>query len=171
MNRSVLLLCMLAFIPILAFSQAQDDVYNYVEHMPEFNGDLKLYMASNIHYPDEARKAGVEGRVVLSFVVNEDGKVSDIQVLRGISTACDEEAIRVVKEMPDWKPAKQNGKAVKVRYTLPVIFSLGSASPDKPKGKFTYVEQMPSFDGNMYEFISNNIHYPDSAKKRGYKAG
>jgi len=95
--------------------------------MPEFpGGDTALYrfLAENIHYPDSAKTAGIQGRVFITFVVNTDGSISDARVLRGIGGGCDEEALRVVKSMPNWIPGKQRGKPVRVQYNLPIKFSL-----------------------------------------------
>ncbi len=99
-------------------------IFTYVEQMPQPSVDINAYLSKNLHYPDAARENNIEGRVILQFVVNEDGVVSDIQVMRGIGGGCDEEAVRVLKAMPPWKPGKQNGKAVKVRYNLPISFKL-----------------------------------------------
>ena len=96
----------------------------WVPQMPEFNGDIQSYISSNIHYPDAARENNIDGRVTVQFVVNEDGSVSNAKRLKGIGGGCDEEAIRIVSSMPRWKPGKQNGKAVKVYFTLPINFQL-----------------------------------------------
>jgi len=92
--------------------------------MPEFNGDMSKYLSKNMNYPEAARQAGTHGRVVIQFVVNEDGSISAAQVLKGIGDGCDAEALRVVKHMPRWKPGRQNGRAVKVYFSLPVWFVL-----------------------------------------------
>jgi protein TonB len=95
--------------------------------MPDFPGGedaLNAYLSKNIKYPKQANENGVQGRVVLQFVVNEDGDISDIKVVRGIGSGCDQEAMRVVNSMPKWKPGKQNGKAVKVSFSLPILFEL-----------------------------------------------
>lgn len=101
---------------------------NYVfEQMPEFPGGTKAllsYLASNTKYPGSAVKNGIQGRVVLRFVIGPDGEISNITVLRSVSPEVDAEAIRVVKTMPKWKPGKQNGKVVPVYFTLPVSFKL-----------------------------------------------
>ncbi len=105
----------------------KDGLYMIVEKMPAFPGGherLLDYVTSNIKYPKEAEKKGIEGRVYVSFVVNEDGSVSDVKVLRGIGGGCDEEATRVVENMPNWEPGMQEGKPVKVAYNLPVMFVL-----------------------------------------------
>lgn len=101
--------------------------FTVVEEMPGFPGGeeaLMKYLASNIKYPAIARENGISGRVYLNFVVSKDGKVKDVKVLRGIGGGCDEEAIRVVKNMPDWKPGRQNGRPVAVYYNVPVNFTL-----------------------------------------------
>jgi protein TonB len=103
------------------------EVFTIVEEMPSYpGGDLKMYeyLGKNIKYPQIARESGIQGRVFVNFVVEPDGSVSNVKVLRGIGGGCDEEAIRVVKSMPHWKPGKQRGKAVRVSYTLPVVFKL-----------------------------------------------
>ena len=100
------------------------EIFSYVEQMPEAPYNVNEYLAKNISYPQMARDAGVSGRVVLKFVVDEEGKIGSIQVVKGIGSGCDEEAKRVVASMPPWKPGKSNGKAVKVYYTLPIKFTL-----------------------------------------------
>lgn len=96
----------------------------FVEQMPTFDGDLIAYLASHVLYPEAAREAGVEGRVVVEFVVNEHGNISDAKVVKGIGGGCDEEALRVISTMPAWKPGKQNGAAVKVLFKVAVKFVL-----------------------------------------------
>jgi len=98
-----------------------------VEQMPSFKGGedaLKKFIADNLKYPETAKKAGIQGRVTVRFVVAASGKLNDITIIRGIDPSCDKEAIRVIKAMPDWEPGKQNGKAVPVYYTLPLVFKL-----------------------------------------------
>jgi protein TonB len=102
-------------------------VFNFVEQSPSFPGGdeaLRAFLAKNIKYPPIARENGIEGRVIITFVVDKNGNIKDIAVRKGIGGGCDEEAVRVVKSMPDWKPGKQNGKAVNVMYNLPVNFKL-----------------------------------------------
>ncbi len=99
-------------------------VYSFVEEMPGPSVDILEFLAKNIVYPDSARRRNIQGRVAIQFVVNEDGSLSDFKVVRGLGYGCDQEAIRVLKSMPLWKPAKQNGKAVKVYYTQPMNFKL-----------------------------------------------
>ena len=103
------------------------EIFTIVEEMPEFPGGMtKLaeYLAKNIKYPQMARESGIQGRVFVQFVVEPDGSVSNVNVMRSLGGGCDEEAMRVVKSMPKWKPGKQRGKPVRVSYILPVNFKL-----------------------------------------------
>lgn len=105
----------------------EPEIFTIVEEMPSFpGGDAKLfeYLRKNIKYPPMARENNLQGTVVLSFIVDEKGSIKDIKVMRSVGGGCDEEAIRVVKSMPQWNPGKQRGTAVKVSYTLPVRFTL-----------------------------------------------
>lgn len=102
-------------------------IFTVVEEMPSFpGGEEKLfdYLRKNIKFPPVARENGIQGRVFVTFVVDKDGRVKDARILRGIGGGCDEEALRVISNMPDWKPGKQNGRSVSVQYNLPVNFTL-----------------------------------------------
>ena len=102
-------------------------VFDVVEEMPSFpggQGALMQYLASNIKYPVVAQENGVQGRVIVSFVVERDGSISDVKVARSVDPSLDREAQRVVKSMPRWSPGKQNGSTVRVKYTVPVVFRL-----------------------------------------------
>lgn len=94
------------------------------EQMPQFDGDMMAYLANAVKYPDEARNAGIEGRVLVRFVIAEDGSVQEPVVVRGIGGGCDQEALRVVQAMPKWHAGKQNGRPVKVFFTIPIKFVL-----------------------------------------------
>jgi protein TonB len=101
--------------------------YTFVEQMPEFQGgeeELMKFLKNNIAYPQMAKESGIQGTVYVTFVVTSGGKVISAQVLRGIGGGCDEEALRVVKMMPEWKSGKQNGQAVPVQFNLPIKFIL-----------------------------------------------
>ena len=103
------------------------EIFTIVEEMPDFPGGgakLQEYLIKNIKYPQMARESGIQGRVFVNFVVEPDGHVSNVNVMRSLGGGCDEEAIRVVKSMPKWKPGKQRGKPVRVSYILPVNFKL-----------------------------------------------
>ena len=105
----------------------EQEIFQIVEEMPSYpGGEQKLmeYVAKNIKYPQIARETGIQGRVFVGFVVEPDGSVSNVKVLRGIGGGCDEEAMRVIKSLPKWKPGKQRGKAVRVSYQIPVNFKL-----------------------------------------------
>lgn len=107
--------------------ESEIQIFTVVEEMPEYPGGRKAmysYLGENIKYPAKAKENKVEGTVYVSFVVLEDGSVSNVSILRGVGSGCDEEAIRVVKAMPNWKPGKQKGKPVNVQYNLPIKFSL-----------------------------------------------
>ena len=102
-------------------------VFDVVEEMPSFpggNGALMSYLSSNVKYPVVAQENGVQGRVIVSFVVERDGSISDVKVARSVDPSLDREAQRVVKSMPRWTPGKQNGQTVRVKYTVPVVFRL-----------------------------------------------
>jgi protein TonB len=95
--------------------------------MPKFLGGEKAmykYIAENIKYPEKAKKDGIEGRVFVSFIVEKDGSVSEVELLRGIGSGCDEAALDVIRNMPQWNPGKQHGQPVRVQYRMPVKFSL-----------------------------------------------
>lgn len=103
------------------------DVYQIVEQMPEFPGgeaELFHYISKNIHYPQEAKEKGIQGRVFIGFVIEKDGSVSNIRNLRGVDSELDAEAIRVVESMPRWKPGMHRGEPVRVSYQIPIVFKL-----------------------------------------------
>lgn len=105
----------------------QNKVFDVVEQQPSYPGGmgaLNQWLASNIKYPAMAAENGIEGRVVVQFVVERDGSVSGVHVVRGVDPSLDKEATRVVSQMPKWIPGKQNGSAVRVKYTVPVTFRL-----------------------------------------------
>lgn len=105
----------------------ETEIFTVVESMPEFPGgmgELMKYLGSSIKYPPLAKESGIQGRVFINFVVEPNGAISNVKVLRGIGGGCDEEAVRVVESMPRWNPGKQRGKAVRVSYNLPVKFTL-----------------------------------------------
>ena len=101
--------------------------YTFVEQMPDFPGGetaLHKYLVENVKYPQIAKENDVQGTVYVTFIVDKNGEISDIKVLRGIGAGCDEEAIRVIANMPMWNPGKQNGMAVPVRFNMPIKFQL-----------------------------------------------
>ena len=103
---------------------AKPKIFKFVEQMPSSGYNIGEYLGSNIHYPDSSRHHHMEGRVIVKFIVDEEGNIGDCQLVRGIDKYCDAEAIRVVSNMPRWKPGRQNGKPVPVWFTLPIVFKL-----------------------------------------------
>ena len=155
---------------------------------------LREYLSKNIKYPEAAMKKGIQGRGIVQFVVEKDGSITNVKILRGVDPELDKEAVRVVSAMPKWKPGTQRGEAVRVRFTVPVMFRLTEDKiPVKyapienkinelvvvgyaPEGTtvpeegtiFEVVEQMPEYPGGMpamMEFISKNIKYPAAAQQ------
>lgn len=119
----------------------EDPIFTVVEDMPSFPGGeqaLMQYLAKNIKYPVIAQENGIEGRVIVAYIVGADGKITSPEIVRGVDPALDKEALRIVENMPVWKPGKQRGKAVAVRYVLPITFRLqgkgdGAATPATKK--------------------------------------
>ena len=110
---------------LIVQAQTNNEVYTFAEQMPEYKGGMDSMMhfiQKNLKYPDKAKKDSIEGRVIVQFIVNTTGAIEDIQIKKSLSKECDEEVVRVVSIMPSWNPGKQNGKAVSVRFMLPVLF-------------------------------------------------
>ena len=107
--------------------ESSQTIFTVVEEMPDFPGgqaELLKFIAKSIKYPVIAQENGIQGRVICAFVVNKDGSVVDAEVLRGVDPSLDKEALRVIGTMPKWKPGKQRGKPVRVKYTVPITFRL-----------------------------------------------
>ena len=112
---------------VVEVTRKPDEVFITVEQQPEFSGGmaaLSQYLQKNLRYPAAAQRVNLSGRVFVSFVVNTDGSIQDVQVLKGLGFGMDEEARRVVSGMPRWQPGKQSGRAVRVKFNLPISFSL-----------------------------------------------
>ena len=111
----------------VSFAQADDKIYETVDQMPGYpNGmaGIMQYLSENVRYPATAQENGIQGRVLVRFVINTDGSVTDAKVIRSVDPDLDKEAVRVVSSMTKWRPGKLNGKAVRVAYTLPIMFRL-----------------------------------------------
>jgi len=112
--------------------------FDQIEIKPEFNGGdatgFSKWVYENLQYPKAAYEAGLQGRVVIQFTVEKDGKVSDVKVLRGVHPDLDAEAVRVVSSSPDWKPGYVKGEPVRVRYLFPLIFKLEEKKKDEAQG-------------------------------------
>lgn len=108
-------------------SGTENDIIMFADMMPEFPGGMAAwskFLNKNLQYPSAARETGVQGRVTISFVVEKNGAITGLKVLGGIGAGCDEEALRVIRKSPFWKPGYQNGKAVRVAYVIPIVFRL-----------------------------------------------
>ena len=169
-----------------------DSIYQIVEVMPEFPGGTEKmmdYLSKNIKYPEAAKEKGISGRVFLSFVIEKDGAVSNVKVAKGIGKECDDEALRVVKAMPKWKPGLMKGKPVRVNYMLPIFFKLDESEkyapvkgetiapqadvkPDK-NGIWDIAETMPEYPGGidgLRTFMQDNLTVPEKYKDMDTKA-
>lgn len=132
--KKMILLSMMAVLGLMTanaqktvISQSNQSVYDQVEQMPEFPGGMPAmieFLQTNLKYPKDAIKQQVGGRVMVMFVVETDGTLSNVRVARKVFPSLDSEAVRVVKTMPKWKPGKEKGRPVRVNFTLPVVFSL-----------------------------------------------
>ncbi len=117
-------------VPVQVIEEEQpveQEIFEVVENMPEFpggNAALMQYLAKNITYPTIAQENGTQGRVIIQFVVNQDGSIVDAKVARSVDPYLDKEALRVINAMPKWKPGMQRGKPVRVKFTVPVMFRL-----------------------------------------------
>ena len=179
---------LLGGLSTLVDAPVKDSVYNIVEEMPEFPGGVEAmmkYVADNVKYPQEARDKDISGRVFVSFVIEKDGSVSNVEVKRGIGGGCDEEAVRVISAMPKWKPGKQKGKPVRVNYMMPLNFKLDDGQPAKSVkkekannpdmtpdkyGVYQIVEEMPQYPGGenaLMDYVSKNVVYPKEAQEKG----
>ena len=104
-----------------------DVIHDIVESMPSFEGGIAefyKFVGNNLKYPAQARRMGIEGKVFVHFIIDKDGSLSDIKVVRGIGAGCDEEVVRIVQMSPKWNPGKQRGRPVRVRMMLPITFKL-----------------------------------------------
>ena len=161
----------------------EDQIFQICEVPPQYPGGVGEWMkflSANMKYPAEAKEKKQEGRVIVQFIVEKDGSITNAKVVRGVSPLLDQEALRVVGIMPRWNPGTQRGQAVRVQYTLPVMFSLNGKTDEmqhhqaeiKPneKGIYNIVEESASFPGGMancLKFLAENIKYPEDCKKEG----
>ena len=123
----MMLVLLFSFTTSTAQTKKNNMVYDVVEVMPQYPGGqiaMLKYIMKNIKYPKQIMEEGIQGRVTVSFIVEKDGRVSNVRLLRSVQPSLDKEAIRVVKSMPKWTPGKHNGKPVRVRFNLPVMFKL-----------------------------------------------
>lgn len=132
----VLLVCLPSFAQQKPVEKVDSDgVYLMPDQLPEFPGGIQAmmkFLSTNIKYPVEAQKKGISGRVIVQFVIMEDGTLDQAKVIRGVDPLLDEEALRVVKSMPKWKPGMDRGEVVKVRFTAPIMFNLSKKDTPRP---------------------------------------
>ena len=156
-----------------------DTIYNIVEVMPEFPGGMDKmanYLSENIKYPEEAKDNGISGRVFISFVIEKDGSVNEVKIMKSVDPLLDNEAVRVVKAMPKWKPGTMKGKPVRVNYVLPISFKLDeSATTAKKSNEKIYEtpETMPEYVGGteaMIKYLQDNITVPEKYQNMEAKA-
>ena len=183
--KHLLLMLMMALVMPVAMSAQEPTIYRSVEQMPRFPGGeaaLMKYIQSHVNYPEGT---DVEGRVILQFVVETDGSIGEVKVLRSVDELLDKEAVRLIKSLPNFTPGRQNGQAVSVWYTLPVSFKRDGGSPSYPglfDGYRQYapsdstiyrsveVEQMPQFPGGeaaLEEYIQSHLQYPEGTDNQG----
>ena len=168
-----------------------DEVFQVVEEQPMFPGgmqELMKYLQKEMKYPKEAQDKGIQGRVIVQFVVNKDGSICEANVVKSVDPLLDAEALRVVNAMPHWTPGKQRGELVRVRFTIPVAFHLAEATAPKaselkqaPTAKttgstvdgeevFLVVENLPEYPGGMQElmkYLQKEMKYPKEAQDKG----
>ena len=123
----MMLVLLFSFMTSTAQTKKNDMVFDIVEVMPQFPGGqiaMLQYIMENMKYPEQAMKEGIQGRVTVRFIVEKDGSISDVKPVLSVHPLLNKEAVRVVKSMPKWTPGKQNGKPVRVRFNLPVMFKL-----------------------------------------------
>lgn len=123
----MMLVLLFSFMTSTAQTKKNDMVFDVVEVMPQYPGGqiaMLQYIMKNIKYPEQAMKEGIQGRVAVSFIVEKDGSISNVKPILSVHPLLNKEAVRVVESMPKWSPGKQNGKPVRVRFNVPVMFKL-----------------------------------------------
>ena len=161
----------------------EDQIFQICEVPPQYPGgvgECMKFLGSNIKYPAEAVAKKLEGRVIVQMIIEKDGSITNTKVVRSVNPLLDQEAMRVIGMMPKWNPGKQRGQAVRVQYTLPVMFSLNGEIDEKQEhqvkmmpdenGIYNIVEEPASFPGGMancLKFLSENMKYPEDCKKEG----
>jgi len=147
----------------------EDTIVTFAEEMPQFQYGEEArvkFINDNICYPESACENSIEGKVVVQFIINKQGKISNVEALTHKGWGLEEEAIRIVKQMPDWIPGKQNGKPVNVRYTMPVVFRL--SQPQLNNQVVHRADENPQYKGGhkeMEKFVRENFKYPEQTIK------
>ena len=162
-----------------------DSIYNVVSENAEFPGGnmaASNWISKNMTYPEECRKQGIEGRVVIKFVVNKDGSIVDAEAVKSPHPALAEEGLRVVKSMPKWKPAKEGGKVVRSRFNIPIVFKLSgkkpqsvSAQPQKPQSPQPLTDEQKAVrdwfgaQPALMTHLNKNSRYPKECQEQGFE--
>jgi TonB family protein len=154
------------FAQVNVASEYKDSVYTFVEEMPKFPGGdtaLRKFLSMNIVYPEKARQNHTEGKVLIKFVVNENGDISNVTVVRGVSPELDAEAVRVIKLLPRFEPAQQNNKLVKAYFNIPMTFKLTAPhgeTSDKPQNRQLQEYSFIPSGGGINTFSNQSFIYP-----------
>ena len=165
-------------------AEEQGEIFMVAEEQPMFPGgmqEMMKFIQSEVKYPKEAQDKGLQGRVIVQFVVNTDGGICEDTVVRSVAPSLDAEAVRVVRSMPNWTPGKQKGEPVRVRFTLPITFRLEGLNDNPTQVQVTQektaeddivnvAEKLPEYPGGMSElmkYLSMNIRYPKEAQNKG----
>ena len=169
-------------------AEPKEEIFVVVEDQPEFpggNAAMMEFLSNNINYPAEAKEKGIQGRVIVNYVVEKDGSISEVHIVRGVDPMLDKEAVRVIESMPDWKPGKQRGKEVRVRYTLPIVFRLPVEGQVQDEVVIHYKEdkanatdskivpnpptpaKFPGGDEAMFKYMAESVKYPVIAMESG----
>jgi TonB family protein len=156
----------------LIATDRKDIVFSQVDRQPSFPGGLEAFgrfLGVNIRYPKEDRENGASGRVICSFIVEEDGTLTDIRAVRSPSETMGKEAVRVLMKSPKWQPGIKDGQPVRVTYTVPISFNV-SSEPDADDKVYNKVDRQPGFPGGVQafgQFISKNVRYPKEDREAG----
>ena len=172
-------------------NEEQDEIFQVVEEQPMYPGgmqELMKYLQKEMKYPKEAQDKGIQGRVIVQFVVNKDGSICEANVVKSVDPLLDAEALRVVNAMPHWTPGKQRGEPVRVRFTIPIAFHLAEATAPKAselkqaatakttgstvdgEEVFLVIENLPEYPGGMQElmkYLQKEMKYPKEAQDKG----
>lgn len=178
--KNLIYTILFCFIATASFSQetvindsiSNDSIYFHVDEFPEFPGGEEARMKfihDNINYPEMAQESGIQGTVYVKFIIEKDGSISNVEIIRGIGGGCDEEAIRILRMMPKWKPAMSQGKPVRIKFNMPFKFTIMDGAVEKVfnNDSITKKARFPGNSVSMDIFIKENLKYPRKAKKEG----
>ncbi|MBA3828902.1 MAG: energy transducer TonB [Taibaiella sp.] len=172
--KTLILLFPFLCIATLSFAQTDTEkVYTYADKMPEFKGNLVEYFENTLVYPEDAKTKHIDGKVVVRFVVNENGKVSNATIARSVYPSLDSEALRTISQMPFWKPGANGSNKVRVSQTLPITFKLfetndsNYALSDSNSKEWLLVDKLPQFKGTFKRYFDDMLFYPSDAKNAG----